>query len=86
MFARANGVGDPEILNTAEHHDIAGASSIDFVSLQPLEAIEFEQFSVACRSVGTDDYYRIIAVDVAARNSPDTEHAYVGVIIEAGYL
>ena len=86
MFAVADRVGNLQVLDTAEHDDIAGAGLLDRHPLQSAETEQVRKLRVSHRSIRPRDTDPALRPGHTAADAPDAEHTEVGAVIEARHL
>src|SRR5690606_27649618 len=86
MAARADRVRDAEILDPAEHDDVAGRGRLDALALEAVEAVELAEGRVLDAAVAADERDRRARGRDAAGDPTDAEHADVRVVVEARNL
>src|SRR5690606_13234637 len=82
LTARAGRIRDAEVLDAAEHVDVAGSRGIDRPSLETFEAVELAELRVLDAAVAAHQRDRRVRLHDAARDAADAEHADIGVVVE----
>src|SRR5690606_16748671 len=83
MAARTDRVRYAEILDAAEHDDVARGGRVDRRALEAVEAVQLAELRVLDAAVASYQRDRRVRLREAAGDAADAEHADVRVVIEA---